>query len=221
VRQFLPGLVLLVVAYFFLTAYRDFRDVFGSNIFDALGEGENYQAFTQSETAVGIAVMFPLALLFFIRNNRRGLIAAFVIMISGLVLLAGGTLLLDAGRIDGMTWMITVGVGAYLAYVPFGSVLFDRLIASTRVIGTAVFAIYIADAFGYAGAISVMFYKEFGQPDLSWLEFFRAFTYFMSILGTLLMTAALIYLLAFHRHYDNTRHEHSQEELEHEQAHLS
>ena len=52
--------------------------------------------------------------------------------------------------------MILTGTGAYLAYVPYGSVLFDRLIASTRTVGTAVFAINVADSIGYAGSIGVM-----------------------------------------------------------------
>ena len=45
--------------------------------------------------------------------------------------------------------MILNGLGVYLAYVPYGSVLFDRLIASTGVVSTAVFAIYVADFIGY------------------------------------------------------------------------
>ena len=63
-----------------------------------------------------------------------------------MVMMLVSTLLLDAGQIDGLAWMILVGLGAYLAYVPFGSVLFDRRIAATGFVGTAVFAIYLTDA---------------------------------------------------------------------------
>ena len=45
IRTFLPSLILLCVAYFFLTAYRDFRDNFGQEIFAALGYGENTSNF--------------------------------------------------------------------------------------------------------------------------------------------------------------------------------
>ena len=37
VRQFALGLALLCIAYFFLTAYRDFRDNYQVEIFDGLG----------------------------------------------------------------------------------------------------------------------------------------------------------------------------------------
>ena len=39
-RRFLPGLVLLVIIYFFLTAYRDFRDNYAAEIWADLGRGD-------------------------------------------------------------------------------------------------------------------------------------------------------------------------------------
>ncbi len=105
------------------------------------------------------------------------------IMGSGTVLLGVATVLLSSGLIDGFTWMVLLGTGTYLAFVPFNSVLFDRMIASTGTIGTAVFAIYVADALGYAGSICVQLYKDLGQAE-SHLEFFKTFTWFLSIGGT-------------------------------------
>src|SRR5438093_13116990 len=91
--------------------------------------------------------------------------------------------------------MTLTGLGSYLAYVPFGSVLFDRLIASTRVAGTAVFAIYVADAIGYTGSVGVQLFKDLAQSGLSRLGFFKGFTYFMSALGvTCLVSSAVCFL---------------------------
>jgi hypothetical protein len=202
IRQFLPAMLLLVINYFFLTAYRDYRDNFGVEIFDALGYGEDQSLiFTRSEIWVAVGVLGTLAALNLVKDNRRGLIGAFVIMVSGVLLLGGSTLMHDAGRIDGMTWMILAGLGSYLAYVPYGSVLFDRLIASTRATGTAVFAIYVADAIGYAGAITVLLTKDLIATDVSRLDFFRGLTYFMSILGILLLVGACATLLTRHQHH--------------------
>ena len=92
------------------------------------------------------------------------------------------------------------GLGSYLAYVPYGSVLFDRLIASTRAVGTAVFTIYVADAIGYGGAISVMLSKDAIAGDMPRLEFFRYMTYFMAILGTVLLGSSCLYFLLAHKH---------------------
>ncbi|MBN2475938.1 MAG: hypothetical protein JXB62_15105 [Pirellulales bacterium] len=193
VKRFLPGLLLLLVVYFFLNAYREYRDNFGREMFLELGYDGMPAMFTRAELVVAFGVMAALAALNLIQDNRRGLLGAFAIMACGTLLLGVSTLLLQLGHISGFSWMVAVGLGAYLAYVPFGSVLFDRLIASTRAIGTAVFAIYIADALGYTGTISVMLYSDLAQGDVSRLDFFRGLTCFMSALGTLLLAAGCVY----------------------------
>src|SRR5439155_1181076 len=150
VRQFLFGMILLCVAYFFLTAYRDFRDNYQVEIFDGLGYpyAQNKAIISKTETLVAFGVMSALALLTFVKDNRRGLLGAFSIMTGGVFLLGLGTMLFEAHVINGFWWMTLTGLGSYLAYVPFGSVFFDRLIASTRAAGTAVFGISPADATG-------------------------------------------------------------------------
>lgn len=199
VRHFVIPLMLLFIVYFFLTAYRDFRDNFGVEIFAALGYGGQPGIFSRSEMWVAFGVLVPLAALTLVRNNRIGLLGAYGLMTCGTLLLLGGTLLFDAGSVDGLTWMILVGLGSYLAYVPYGSVLFDRMIASTRVVATAVFAIYVADAVGYTGSIFVLLFKDLVQTDASRLDFFRYFTYFMGGLGTVLLTASCAYILVRYR----------------------
>ncbi len=199
IKHFLPSLTMLFIVYFFLTAYRDFRDNYGVEIFAELGYGEAPGIFSQSETWVAFGVLIPLALLFLIRNNRLGLIGAYTIMTTGTLLLLVGTLMLDAGMISGLTWMILVGLGSYLAYVPYGSVLFDRMIAATRVVGTAVFAIYVADALGYTGSIFIQLFRDLVHTDATRLDFFRNFTYFMSVLGLVLLLSSCVTVLTRHR----------------------
>ena len=119
---------------------------------------------------------------------------------SGTVLMGCATLLLDAGRIDGLWWMILVGLGAYLAYVPFGSVLFDRLMASTRTVGTAVFAIYVMDAIGYTGSVGIQLYKDLGQSGATRYEFLHTLTLFVSVLGTVALVASCVFFLRSREH---------------------
>ncbi len=197
VGQFWVGLLLLFTVYFFLTAYRDFRDNYGIEIFQALGYADTPVVFTRTEFPVAIGVMLALAALNLFRNHRHGLIGVYAVMTCGLILMAGATLMLDAGLLQGreLWWMVLVGLGAYLSYVPFGTALFERIIASTRVRGNAVFAIYIADSIGYTGSIAVQVYKDLFQSDISRFEFFHAFTYAFSLLGAGLLVASCIYFL--------------------------
>ena len=196
VRSFLPGLLLLLAAYFILTAYRDFRDNYGIEVFATLGYDKAPGVFSRSELLVAFGVLGSLGLLFLVKNNRLGLLGAYALMIGGLGLLGIGTLLLDAGKIDGLTWMICTGLGSYLAYVPYGSLFFDRLMASTRTQGTAVFAIYVADAIGYTGSIGVQLYKDFAHSEISRFGFLRGFTYVLSIVGMILLAASAVYFLS-------------------------
>lgn len=195
VKQFAFGLTFLIVAYFFLTAYRDFRDNFQVEIIEGLGyrHADNKALITKTETLVALGVMGVLALLNLVKDNRRGLFCAFGVMTVGVLLLGVSTALLQMKLISGFWWMTLTGLGVYLAYVPYGSVLFDRLIASTRVVGTAVFAIYLADAIGYTGSVGVQLYKDLGAGSMSRFAFFQGFTWFMSALGAVCLVASAVY----------------------------
>jgi len=201
IKQFLFGMVVLCVSYFFLTAYRDFRDNYQVEIFDGLGYSyaQNKAIISKTETLVAFGVMGALALLNLIKSNSAGLIGAFVVMSGGMMMIGAATLLLDTGIITGFWWMTLTGLGSYLAYVPFGAVLFDRLIALTRAAGTSVFAIYVADSIGYTGSVGVQLFKDLVQSDLSRLGFFKGFTYFMSVVGVVCLVSSCISFLRQHR----------------------
>jgi Family of unknown function (DUF5690) len=175
--RFGVGLTLLTGLYTLLTAYRDFRDNFAAEIWQAVGQSGKPELFTLTELPVALAVLVGLALLYRIADNRRALMAVHGVMAAGALLIGGATLAFDLGLVGPVTWMVLIGTGLYLAYVPYGCMLFDRLIAAAGAAGTAVFMIYVTDAFGYAGSIVVLLYKLLGQAELSWLAFFRGFSY--------------------------------------------
>lgn len=187
-RRFAMGLAFLLVVYFGLTAFRDFRDNFGVELFSELGYGEAPGIFSICEFWVAIGVLAALVPISWIRDNNLALKAVFGMLIFGCALIAAGTALLQAGLISGIAWMILVGLGAYLAYVPFGSVLFDRVVAATRTVGTAVFAIYLCDSVGYTGSVALMFAKDLFGADASYLNFFLGFSYLLAFGGMALLT---------------------------------
>ena len=191
-RRFAPGLIALTTLYLFLTAYRDFRDNFAAEIFVELGVSDA-GVFARTETWVAVAVLVVLAGVFVIADNRRALLTIHGLMAAGVALIAGATAALSAGWIGGETWMVLNGVGLYLAYVPYGCVLFDRLIAATGVLATSVFMIYVTDAFGYAGSVAILLFKNFGGAELSWLEFFRGFSWVTAAVGLLGFAFSALY----------------------------
>lgn len=193
IERFAFGLVTLTGLYMFLTAYRDFRDNFAAEIWSALGWGDEPAVFTASELPVALLVMLALASVYKIKGNRTALLAIHALMGAGTLLIGGATLLFDLGIISGAVWMVALGVGLYLAYVPYGCVLFDRLIAATGAVGTAVFMIYVTDAFGYAGSVGLLLFKNFGGAELSWLDFFRGFSYASALACSAAFVASGLY----------------------------
>ena len=193
--RYLPGILPLTTLYILLTAFRDFRDNFAVEIWEALGfsKTESAALLAGSELPVTVGVLGILAVLMFIRDNRRALLTVHAIMLGGTALIGLSTLAFELQMIGPATWMILIGLGLYAAYVPFGCILFDRLIATVGAMATAGFLIYVTDAFGYLGSVMLMLYKDLGSPDLSWLEFFISASYMTSIVCTSFYFVSLVY----------------------------
>jgi hypothetical protein len=194
-RLYLPGLAAVIAAYVLLTAFRDYRDNYAVEILDQVGYGYSVDKFALSrmELIVAAGVVVATALLYLIKDNQRGLTAVFGMIFSGTLLVAVSTWLYDSRIVSGWWWMLLTGLGGYLAYVPFNTVLFDRLLASTRFVGTAVFGIYLADSAGYSGSIVLQLCKDIFAPTTSRLDFMRGFAWFMSLAGSILIAAGGLY----------------------------
>jgi hypothetical protein len=190
------GLSLLTALYVVLTAYRDFRDNFASELWASLGYADTPAIFAYSELPVAFGVLAALALLVRVQDNFKAMLWVHWVMLGGCALIGLSTLTFRAGLLGGEAWMITVGLGAYLAYVPYGSMLFDRLIAAIGSVGTAGFMIYLTDSFGYLGSIGINLYKNFGGGGLSWQDFFARLSYFTSVFCGLCFMGSLLYFSA-------------------------
>lgn len=188
-----PGLVALVGLYVLLTAYRDFRDNFAREIWDALGFAGAPEILTTAELPVALGALIAVAAIVFVKDNRKALLVLHGLMLAGAVLIGASTLAFDAGLIGPVAWMISVGLGLYVGYVPFNSVLFDRLIAAVGSVATAGFLIYVADAFGYLGSVGLLLTKSFAKPELSWLEFFRGMSYVTAAVTAVLYVVSAVY----------------------------
>jgi len=92
-----------------------------------------------------------------------------------------------------LTWMILLGLGTYLGYLPFNCLIFDRLIAAFGSTANAGFFIYIADSFGYLGSVGTLLFKNFSNKNLSWFSFLTATSYGLAITGFLLIFTSLLY----------------------------
>lgn len=180
-QKFALGLVLLIVAYTALSAYRDFRDNFLADIWGELS-GNDYN-FSQTETPASIIVLLSLMLLVLVKDNFKALMYNHVAIFLGFVMAGLSTWAFQQEMISAYLWILMTGIATYVAYIPFNTILFDRLIATSREASNVGFLIYLADAFGYLGSVSVLLYKDFGARDLSWVEFFTQSSYALAWVG--------------------------------------
>lgn len=188
-----PGLILLILAYLFLTSFRDFRDNFTTEIWASLGYTGSPELFTITEIPIALIVLLVMGSLVFIKNNKLALLVNHFVILTGFLLIGISTYLFQVNEISPMTWMVSTGLGLYLGYVPFNCIFFDRLIAAFRYVSTVGFVMYLADSFGYLGSVAVLFYKEFGHASLSWLQFFQQAALMVSAAGVILMSGSFIY----------------------------
>jgi len=198
-KTFLPGLILLVLTYMLLTAFREFRDNFSSNIWTVLGYGGRPGIFTTTETIVTLTLLALIGSLMVIRNNLKAMIINHLIVLLGMIMVGVSTLAFEKGWIGPVSWMTLVGMGLYFGYIQFNSIFFDRLIAAFKYVSTVGFLIYLADSFGYVGSVMVMVYKEVGQQESSYLNFFIKGGYIMSVSGSVLILLSLVYFVSKHR----------------------
>lgn len=192
-RQFGWGLTALIFTYVLLTAFRDFTDNFGAELWIELGYGNAPEIFATTSIPIALLVLAIMWLSMWVTNNLRALCLLHWVVITGFALSAVSTALFQFDIINGLWWMLLLNAGLYMSYIPFNCILFDRLVASSGSIANAGFLIYVADAFGYIGTILILLFKSFIQPQLEWIEFVSAGSYSFGLLGMLLMALSLVY----------------------------
>ncbi|WP_460981493.1 DUF5690 family protein [Spirosoma fluminis] len=192
VSNFRPGLVLLIISYVLLTAFRDFRDNFGPEILRNAGV-ENAGIFAQTETLVAVGVLIMMALLQRVTDNFRAFAFLNAIMLAGGAVVGMSTWAYTAGMLSPGTWFLLTGLGLYMGYVPCNGLYFERLVASFRYVSTVGFMVTLADWYGYLGSVSVLLYKNFGQGGISFHQFFIYGAYILSVVYGLLVLGSFVY----------------------------
>jgi hypothetical protein len=179
-----PGLTALTMLLFLTTAFRDLRDNFSAELWEQLGYGNSAAVFSQTEIFITLGILVALSLFVLIKNNLQALLYMQILMGGGLVILLVSTLVFEHTRFNSpLVWMTLSGLGAYLAYVPMGSMVFERISAVFDFKSNAGFLIYVADAFSYLGSVGILLVKEIFYKNISVYEYFIQIMYVIGIVG--------------------------------------
>lgn len=194
IQRFLPGILLTLGIYILLTIMRDVRDNFEVEIWKGFGNKDN-TIYTKIDSVVSAVVLVAMSLLILIRKNLKAFSVIHLMIIAGCVLIIVGTLLFNAHVIGVIPWMTMVGLGLYLAYVPYNAIFFERLIASFHYKSNIGFIIYVSDSIGYLGSCAVLLTKELGHPTISWTEFFKQGVMVVGGVGAVCATLSWLYFM--------------------------
>lgn len=193
------GILLVTVTYVFLTILRDIRDNYMANMWRELGYGSNFAIFTRTETITSVIVLLMMGSLVLVRRNMLALRLVHMVILAGFLLGGISSVLFITGRMAGATWMQLTGLGLYMAYIPFNSIFFERLIASFRMAANVGFLMYITDAFGYLGSVILMVTKESMKFDITWSNYFAWGVALFSVVGTLTIVSSLTWFSRRHK----------------------
>jgi MFS family permease len=193
VREFSLGIIVLCIVYTFLTIIRDLRDNFMGNIWTELGYANDYAVFAKSETRISAWLLLIMALLVLIRKNIKAFRIIHLLIMAGFLIAGISSALFYSGHLQGSWWMQIVGLGLYMAYIPFNAIFFDRMIATFRISGNVGFLIYITDAFGYLGSVIIMLVKEAMTFQIRWADFYSRGVIIFALIGLVGTAYSLFY----------------------------
>lgn len=192
VKNFELGLVLLIISYVLLTAFRDFRDNFGPEILRDAGV-DNPAIFAKTETIVAVGILMVMALIQRVKNNFRAFAFLNGIMLVGALLVGVSTYAYSIGWLAAGNWFLLTGLGLYMSYVPCNGLYFERLVATFRYASTVGFILTLADWYGYLGSVAVLLYKNFGHASISFREFFMYGGYVLAVVYSVLVITSFMY----------------------------
>ena len=192
------GLFIITLTYVFLTIIRDLRDNFMPVIWADLGYGNDYGIFTKTETITSITILVLVSILVLVKKNIQAFRLIHLLICIGFILTGLSSFLFISGNLDGAVWMQLVGLGLYMAYIPFNCIFFERMIATFKLNGNTGFLMYLADSFGYAGTMLVMLAKELLTLEANWPAFYARAALFCAIVG---VSGVLFSLAYFNRKY--------------------
>ncbi len=192
IMRFLPGIFLTLIIYVLLTVMRDVRDNFEVEIWAGLGVKSN-SIYTKIDSLISVIVLVAMSLLILVKKNLMAFKIIHLLIIAGCVLVGTSTFMFTHKMINPVSWMTMAGLGLYLGYVPYNAIFFERMIATFKYKSNVGFIMYVADAAGYLGSISVLLIKELGKPNISWSNFFKEGVMVVAVAGGICAFLSLLY----------------------------
>ena len=167
-----------------------------------MGYGNSAGIFTSTELPIAFSVLVLIASMIYINNNKLAFQISQIIILAGFILCGVSTFLFMQQIISGYVWIVLVGLGLYMGYIPFNCILFDRMIASFKIKGNVGYFMYLVDSFGYLATVFVIIFKGSMGISISWTYFYSNGVLVLSIVGSLISITTLLYFNKKYKTYN-------------------
>jgi MFS family permease len=198
-RASLAGLAMLVVAHAVLSGYRELRVAITMDLWGVYTEPDAPSVLTAAELPVAVLTVVAVGALMVFRDHRRALVAVHGLVLLGLGLIGGATGAYLNGALAPETWMVLVGAGLFVVHVPFTCVLFDRMVAAVGLVGTAVYMVFVAGAFGQVGRLVVVAIELWHGPLITSLADFAWASIVVTVVAAVLVVGSAAYFRTHRR----------------------
>lgn len=192
-RQYGSGIACIMIVYGMLATMRDFRDNFSVEIWNELDTHWSKTVLARTEVICSLFVLVAVGALSLIRNNEKAFAVTLGVIVTGIAMGGVSTLLYHVHLISGFNWMLWLGMGLFLAYVPVQVALFERMIALFHIRANAGYFVYLCDALGYLGSVGILFYKAFFARTVKWSDTMAQFSCVMTIGGGVLLLLCMAF----------------------------
>lgn len=191
-KSYMPFLSMLFVANIAIVVLRDIKEDFLVNIIDV--SSYSPWLFAQIDSIVTLIILGIFGLMVFVKDNLKALSVLFILIISGMVLMAVVSFGQEQFRLSPVAWLFIQSLCLYITYLTFQTIFFDRFIACFKIRGNVGFFIVTTDFLGYTGTVVVLVLKEFYNPDIDWALFYNQLAGYVGIFCCIVFACSFVYL---------------------------
>ncbi|WP_312189647.1 DUF5690 family protein, partial [Sphingobacterium sp.] len=151
--------------------------------------------FAKVDATIALIVLLWIGCLITVKDNLKAFKLIHYMIIMGFLIAGISTYLFSMQWIGGLSWMLLVGLGLYMSYIPYNAIFFERMIATYRMKSNIGFVMYMADSVGYLGSFLILINKEFLPNSVTWGGYFIDLVYLASVIGAILGIFSLLYFV--------------------------
>lgn len=206
-KEYMPILILLLVANFLLLVLRDIKEDFLVNIIDM--SNQSSWLFAKIDTIVTFIILGIFGLIVFFKSNIKAMMILLGLVTVSTAAMSYVSLNHATMNLSPIAWLFIQSLSLYIAYLTFQTIFFDRFIACFKIKGNVGYFIALIDFIGYAGTVTLLFTKELFSIDINWFNLYNNMSAVVGMISCVMFTLAAILIYNRDKAVNKPKHSYS------------